>query len=352
MGRGNSALIMTKIKSSTYDHSISFVKGIAILGAIFIHLLDWSNYVTTDWLLQFKELLYPVIFIFVACSGSLAYISFKRRSYKLSSQRVLVRGIQLIGIYYLYNLVKLFFYDFKVEDFYLKFQDAGTLDAWGILTLQSFTAPVSIIFTIGTFLLLTPVIMRLLGSKKLQWTFPLLIGGLLLLNYSGLYPHNAVFDFLLARNNIMFPLLLWLPVYLIGMYLAHVGFNKAAFMKLLFFLLATILYAISFIDLSKVWLPREFAYPMSIYYMLFSLTATYLLVNFFNLIRNISERITEPIEMLGESTFSLFIWHLVIIDLTRLFYPQNPMIVWTTVSLYVLLFIAYKYIKRYNASVS
>ncbi len=340
-------IYMATTNSSHYDHSITFAKGIAILGAVFIHVLDWSNYITTDWLLTLKELTYPIVFIFVACSGALALISYNRKPFKIFSSRMLTRGAQLIGIYYLYNLVKLFIYDFRVEDFYLKFKEAGTLDVWGVISLQSFTAPVAIIFTIGVFLMLTPLIMRIVNPQKLPWALPLLIGLLLLLNYSGIYPDNQVLNFLLARGNVTFPLLLWLPVYLIGMYLAQLGFSRASWVKLLVFTLVTVIYAMTFIDPTRMWLPREFAYPISIYYMLFSVTAMYALVNVYSLLSKFSAKITEPIEILGEATFSFFIGHLVVIDLTRWVYPNNPEIVLYTTPLYMLVALGYKYIRRY-----
>ena len=88
------------------NHFISYIKGYAIIAVLLIHMIDWSNIIVGHTTQLFKELLYPGVFFFMATSGSVVYIAYaKSETWLKPARKLFVRGLQLIGIYYLYNLV-------------------------------------------------------------------------------------------------------------------------------------------------------------------------------------------------------------------------------------------------------
>ena len=55
------------------------------------------------------------ISLFVLTAGSVIVIAYKNRSMRQTVERLLYRGAQLLFFYYLYNIVKLFIFDFIIR---------------------------------------------------------------------------------------------------------------------------------------------------------------------------------------------------------------------------------------------
>lgn len=141
-------LIKLKTKRNYY---ISYIKGWAIISIMLIHLIDWSNLVLSESGLYFKEFLYPSVLFFIATAGGVIYLAYFKYDLWTASKKLFRRGGELIGIYFLYNIVKLYIFDFSREPFYHKFIFSGEMNLTDILSLNSFAAPISIILTIGIF---------------------------------------------------------------------------------------------------------------------------------------------------------------------------------------------------------
>jgi hypothetical protein len=334
---------MNKTLRNSY---ISYLKGFAILAVIYIHLIDWSNVVLDKPSVFIKEQLYIAVFIFVALMGSLVYLAYGRRDLVTATKRLAYRGFQLIGIYYGYSLAKLWLFDFSQEPFYGQFESRHIFDAAHILRLETFSAPVSILFTLGCFLLLSPLLVW--AQKKIAYPglwLAIFIGMLLAANYSHIWPSSPLTDFLLAKNNITFPLLLWLPVFLMGYLLAMIGIEKKWPVGLLAFGSIALYWGYHLAHTGHSYLPRDYMYPLSMYYIIYSLAALYLLTGVFNVWEKwggkTARAMLDFLRIIGDHTLEVYVLHIVLLDLTLLLaYPYAKWI-WLTVPLGLLIYLRY-----------
>lgn len=323
---------------------ISWLKGLAILAIIYIHLVDWSNLILTPTAQDTKEIAYTAVFFFVALTGSLVHIAYSRyEDLSQASQRVVYRGLQLWAIYFGYSLLKFYVYDFDHEPFYTYFQNDQALTAEHILNLHSFSTPLSILLTIGACLIITPLLLWL--NRKVRgaaWYIAALLVGVLLINYIFPLPHNALTDFLYARDNITFSFLLWLPVFLIGYLLAMIGFEKYRYpLFVLSGVAAFYLLNSSNSDIS--WWPRLHMYPLEPYYMTFSLMVMMGLTILLFWIRNWLpiQAPLKALQAIGEHTLHIYVGHIIVIDLTLwAVYPETQWI-WVTVLGFVAIYLLY-----------
>lgn len=337
----------TVVSSTRRNYFVSYLKGIAISAIIVIHLLDWSNKTLTISQIQIKQWLYPGVLFFIALSGAVIYIAYaKYESMAKITAKLWYRGWQLIGIYFLYNVIKLYIFNFHTEPFYGQFYNWGKSDLLHVLSLKSFTAPITIILTIGVFLLVSPILMYIAKKRRFGRKIILLLIAInILLAYGTILPVNRFTDFLLAKNNVMFPLLLWSVPYLIGFYLGQIGLEKR---KYLLFILFTALYLIiGRIQGEMV----SYMYPLRLSYVFFSFALMYGLIIILSWIKKMSVKYGRWflgwLNVLGDNTLSVYIVHWIIIDLTIwIFYPQVKYI-WWSVAAYILLF---TYLKRRNIS--
>ncbi len=339
--------INTIIPPKKRNHFISYIKGYSIIAVLLIHMIDWSNVAIGPISNWFKELLYPGVFFFMATSGSVVYIAYaKSETWIKPAKKLFWRGLQLVGIYYLYNIIKLFIYDFSKEPFYWQFTNNGKMTWQNILELKAYSAPISILLTIGVMIMFSPILLFI--SKKIK--FPnLFISGLVTVLLYAVYGHiwnGPVADFLFARNNIMFPIATWSIPFLAGYLLASFGFEeKKQWWLTIFVLLMTIFLYLQIkneLDLK----PSNSMYPLQPYYMVASLFFVSILFYLFSWSEKLSFSLLKKklavIRFLGDYTLSVYIWHWIVVDSTIwIFYPNTKMI-WFTVPFFLIIFIIIK----------
>lgn len=326
---------------------ISYLKGWAIISIILVHLIDWSNINLTKSVLEFRELLYPAVLFFIATAGSLSYIAYRKYELKTVTLKSFRRGGELIAIYFLYNIIKLYIFDFSKEPFYGQFIYKHTLNLSDILSLHSFTAPISIILTIGILLIISPFFIYLSRLKYAKIIFGLLILVLIFINYVLPTPTDFLIDFLYAKNNITFPLILWLLPFLIGFYLSMWDFEKHKGKFLLIFLILTVVFGFrQLADIQSINLKSQM-YPLKLFYIFLSFSLMFVLIFLFYFLEKIKSKTINGflslMRFLGDSTLEIYIYHWIVIDLTIwLMYPQIKYILYS-VPLFILI---YSIIKR------
>lgn len=330
------------------NHFISYIKGYSILSVLLIHMIDWSNIGVNAVGLWHKELLYPGVFFFMATSGSVVYIAYaKSETWTKPAKKLFWRGLQLIGIYYAYSLIKLFIYDFSKEPFYNQFTNNGQLTWQNILMFKAYSAPISILVTIGIFISLSPILLAI--SKKARHPNAIILA-LFAIITSAVYGYNwggGIADFLFARGNVMFPLALWSIPFLAGYLLASFGFEeKKAWWLGIFAPLFAILYYMQVKNGLEI-KPSHSMYPLQPYYMVASLFFVSFLFYLFAWCEKISfslvKKVLAIVRFLGDYTLAVYIWHWIVVDTTIwIFYP-NAKLIWITVPLFLC---AYLFAKR------
>ncbi|MFA5967290.1 MAG: acyltransferase family protein [Patescibacteria group bacterium] len=334
----------SKIKSNRNPY-ISYLRGLAILAIITIHLVDWSGAELSSFGKAGQEWLYLGLIFFVALAGSVVFIAYARNTNSPQvGWRLVGHGLKLIGIYYAYNLIKLWVFNFDTEPFYWQFSEKGWLDLGHVLTLKSFTVPISILLTIGAYLIISPLFIYLVQRVKYsRITIAITLLLVVLLNYGVTWPHNMFTDFLWARSNIMFPLALWLIPYLAGFYLAMWGFEKYAG-KLFIGLagLATLIYLVWQTGPSP-WSFNWHIYPLNLYAIVAGFAVMLGLVWLLKIIKLIKSSIVKWIlgvlQVLGDASLFIYVAHWVVIDLTYWLLPCDHMLIWTTVPLAVIVWL-------------
>ncbi len=330
------------------NHFISYIKGYSIIAVLLIHMIDWSNIAINplgNWL---KELLYPGVFFFMATSGSVIYIAYaKSETWIKPAKKLFWRGLQLIGIYYLYNIIKLFIYDFSKEPFYWQYTQHNQMTLSNILLLKSYSVPISILLTIGVLIMLSPILLYI--SKKIKFANAIIVTlfvGLLGSVY-GYSWNGPISNFLFSRNYVMFPVALWSIPFLAGYLLASFGFEeKKKWWLAIFFPLAVIFYYWQTKTGASL-KPSFSMYPLKPYYIVASLFFVSLLFYLFSWSENLSIPLVKyklaVIRFLGDFTLSVYIWHWIIVDTTIWIFFPNTKLIWLTVPIFLLTFI---YIKR------
>lgn len=348
-------------KLAKRNHYVSYLKGWAIISIMLIHLLDWSNINLSAWQIDLKELLYPAVLFFMATAGSVVFIAYNKYDLPTASRKLWRRGIELILVYFLYNLAKLWFYDFSRQPFYWQFSQAGKLNLMDILTLQSFTAPISIILTIGIFLLLAPLPLYLAKRKFPKISVGLLLAAVVASGYFLPLPANNLTDWLLAKSNIMFPVLLWSVPFLLGFYLSLLGFDKRKGVFLVLFSILAALCVSPILDQTASLRLSANMYPLKLYYVFLSFAFMFLLVYFFYFLEKIGGKtinfILSLFRLMGDSTLAIYIYHWLVVDLTIwLFYPRC-FYIWYTAPVFLAVYLLLKrkrfweYFKSYQKMV-
>lgn len=335
-------------KPKKHNHFISYIKGYAIISVVLIHLVDWSNIVvspTGSWL---KELLYPGVFFFMSTAGSVVYIAYgQAESWAKPAWKLFKRGWQLIGIYYLYNIIKLFIYDFSKEPFYWQYTEHGKMTWQNILTLQSFSSPIGILLTIGALIILSPILLVLTKKIKYPNIIILLILALIVFGAYFIKTSGPISDFIFSRNNISFPLALWSIPFIAGYLIAALGFEERKHWWLAIFLPLT---AISYYFQTKNGLqikPSHSMYPLQAYYISASLLLMTILFYVFYVLEkmpnSIIKKILAIVRYWGDCTLAIYLWHWIVIDMTLwVVYPKTKLI-WLTVPFFLTV---YTIIKR------
>lgn len=343
----------TNTKSNRNPY-ISYLRGIAILAIIVIHLLDWSEINLSVPGKAGQEWLYLGLIFFVALAGSVVFVAYAaNKNFSQVTWRLLGQGLKLIGVYYTYNFIKLWIFNFGTESLYWQFSEKGTLDFWHVLTLKSFTAPISILLTIGAYLIISPWFIYLVQRVKYsKITIPIILLVIIMLNYGMAWSHNAFTDFLWARDNIMFPLALWSVPYLAGFYMAMLGFEKYA-NKLFLGLagMATIIYLV-WQPSASPWAFNWHIYPLNLYGIIAGFAVMFGLVWLLQIVQKVKSKAVAwglwGFKELGDASLFIYVAHWVIIDSTYWLFPQNHFLVWLTVvlSIVIWLFVRIKKLNR------
>ena len=348
-------LIKTKTKRNNY---FSYIKGWAIISIMLIHLIDWSGFILSKSNLYFKELLYPSVLFFIAISGSLVYVAYGKYDLLTATKRLFRRGGELIAVYFLYNIIKLFVFNFSREPFYNQFISQGKMNLVNILSLHSYTVPITIILTIGAFLIISPLFLYLSKTKHAKLTIGALIGVVIYFGYFFPIPGNMLTNFLYAKNNVMFPLMLWLAPFLICFYLSMIGFEKhKGKLLLLFSTITMIIGVLQFNNFSSINFSGQM-YPLKLFYVFASFSFMYIVIYIFYFLEKVGRPAVNLflslIRLLGDTTLAIYIYHWLVIDFTLwIFYPHiGP--IWLTVPLFLVIYVFFKrqklleYLKDYE----
>ncbi len=329
---------------------LSYLKGLALIGIIVVHLIEWSNIEITTAVFRLREFFYPAVFLFLSTGGAVTYYAYSRYDdLHLATRRLITRGAQLVGIYFLYNIFKFFIYNFKQEPFYDQFVYNGKFTIANILTLHSFSTPISIILTIGLCLIVSPIFLWVI--KKVKQPNNTILGLIILLaGYNYAFDHSANWftNFIFAKNNILFPPALWLLAFLVGFYLAMLGLEKIKFKALIFSVALTILCALGLHTTHFLFIPHhDYMYPLTLYYIIFGVAYIYFFIYVFTGLEKIKNPLVKKILALirfwGDNTLSIYILQWLVIDFTMwLWFPQAKAI-WVTIPLMLL---GYSIIKK------
>jgi peptidoglycan/LPS O-acetylase OafA/YrhL len=337
---------MSDILKKKRNFFVPYIKGWAIISIILIHLIDWSDITVSGWGSVAKEILYPAVLFFIANAGSVIYIAYNHYDLPKATKKLFMRGIELIGIYFIYNIVKFFIFDFSTEPFYDKFNFTQLSDIGSIFSLQAFTAPISILLTIGILLLIAPALLYIVKKSQYPKTMvALLLVLIVAANWFLPHPHDPVSNFLYAEGNIMFPLALWLVPFILGFLVAQLDFEKYAKEFLALFLSLTGLTMVFLPAGAQFFRPSWNMYPLTLYYIFLSFAFMYLLIFIFKILGTwkLFKKPLALVRFLGDMTLSMYIYHWIVLDLTLWFFFPTTWVIWITVPAFIVL---YTYSKR------
>lgn len=339
---------------------ISYIKGTAFFIILLIHLCDWGGLTSNPTFVSFRKVFYPglSILIFVAMSGSLIYLAYQDYDIKKASKRLLARGLKLIGIYYIFSIIKLFLFDFSKQDLYSQFIGSNRIDDLiNILILKKSDTGIAILFTIGIFLTISPILLYFIRKVKYPGRLIFLITLFFTILSLVITPNSSsyLYNLLYSNNFAIFPLFLWVIPYLLGMLIAIVGFEKRRKVILFVTSILSIFYIIFFYITDRAISPKTYAYQLSdgsikyyIYFVLFSFMVLSVIIYLFKYIIKkdwkISNNILKILEFVGDRTFDLYLIQWIFIDLTYLLFSPNSWLVFISVPLSssIYCFIKYK----------
>ncbi|MFA5995159.1 MAG: acyltransferase family protein [Patescibacteria group bacterium] len=322
------------------NNYISYLKGLAILGVMLVHLLDWSNIPLSNMQGWLKELLYPSVFLFIALVGSVVYVAYFNKPLMLVSKKLLRRGAELIGIYFLYSVIKLGVFNFKTEPFFWQFSEKNIFDIKHIFLFQAFSVPITIIFTIGLLLLVSPLILWLIKTIKYPVLGVLAIFiGSLIINYFYYPAQQPILQLLYGEHTVLVPPLFWIQPYLLGIIFAQLGFERRRGELFSISLLLTIGYVYYYAVTNQSLRLEEYMYPLKPFYLVASSSILFLLVYLFVWLESIKSSIIKyclaVLRLLGNATLSIYIYHWVVIDLTIWLCFPSIKLIWLMVPLWL-----------------
>ncbi|MEI7511637.1 MAG: acyltransferase family protein [Candidatus Peregrinibacteria bacterium] len=350
--------------SHPHNSTISYIKGVAILMIMLIHLLDWSTLkIGVDFPLWLREFLYPGVFFFLFLSGAVVYIAYNSRPLLVATQRLFRRGVEIFAIYYIYSIVKFWLfstgkYPIDVEPIYYQFKSAGTWNWEGVLGLHAYAVPIGILLTIAMCLFVSPLFLWI--TQKVKFPKLVLSGILAVLMYIGFYTHpesSFLVDFLWSQNFIFFPPVLWLIPFLIGYLMASFGLEEKKEVWLFFFSVGVVWMSYYLFLHGKAIHPTWYMFPLQPYYVLMSLFVLSVLLFIFDFVSQLSfwgkPYLLGLLRFWGDHTLSLYLVHWVVIDATLYFafpygYASYP-IIFTTVPLMIVIFTLVRWKKAKKA---
>lgn len=348
------------VNSKKKDKYISYIKGIAFFSILIIHLCNWGGASNNIVYIYFKKVFYSGlnILFFVSMSGSLIYLAYKDYDIKKASKRLFKRGFKLIGIYYAYSIIKLFIFDFNKENLYSKLLNYSKLtNLINIITLKYSDTGISILFTIGFLLLISPIFLYFIKKSKNPNIFIISLI-MFFISLSLIIQPNSksyLYNLLYSNNFATFPLFLWIIPYLIGTFIAIIGFENKRKNILISSAALTLTYILYFISTSRTINPSIYAYQLSdgsikfyTYFVFFSFTILSLLIYVFKYVVNINKKISNKIlnilEFIGDKTFDLYLIQWIVIDMTYwIFSPERNKLIFITVPVVGICYCIIKY---------
>lgn len=341
---------MTTIEKPTKKRNnyISYVKWFALITIVIVHLVHWSNIqigpilkyimeISSVWILLFMSMIWVVVI----------YAYWKYEDFKKPTKRLLQRALLLLAIYFAYNIIKYYlfpyFWFYDKQPFYWQFTERWTLDLMWILTLKSFTVPITVFVLIPILLIVSIWVLyinRLKYKKTIIWS---LIIFLYILNYRTQVPSVNSLNFLYGINTSMLSINYWLLPYFIWVFIAMLWFEKIKYQALWIFSILTILF---WLQNYYSWLsifPRENIYPLKPYYITFSFLIVYVVIIIVQLIEKFKNKISFSflafLNFLWNHTFSLYIYHWIAIDLTIRFISDKSILI--TIPIFIIIYSFY-----------
>ena len=343
-----------------WNNILSYMKGVALFMIITIHLLDWTNMrAGIDFPLGVREFLYPAVFFFIALSGSVVYIAYKNRPLRESTKRLFLRAGQIFILYYLCNGLKFFLFQEEIfplmlEPSYYQFVNEGTWNWEGILFLHSYSVPIGILLSIAFFLLLSPFLLWITQKIHFPRTAILILLGIVSsISFFIPLPASPVTDFLLAKNFVFLPPLLWFVPFLIGFFVAMMGFEKWKNEGLFFSAVGTVAIMYSLHNEGRALQPTWYMYPLQIYYVFISTFVFFVVIWILDYAAKYSfygrKYFFGLLRFFGDHTLSVYILHWIVINISIYFFSPNIKILWKTVPIFLLLFLVFRWKKFQKA---
>ncbi len=340
MQKMTAAPITQKQKRNLY---ISYIKGVAIIGIMLIHTINWSNINLPRWGEVFEDWLHAAVFLFVLTTGSVLYVAYQHRTVAQQWKRLLHRAGTLLFIYYLYSIIKLLIFNFSTEPFYLQFINKGTFTVSDILAFHSFSVPITVLITYAFLLALAPLILLISKrSRYAAWVLSLLTVGIFVLNY--LTPlsviNNPIIQFVYAKGYIAFPVMLWIVPLLMGFILAQIGFERQRLWLLIGGGVSTLVTMGVLLHYHESLELSAYEFPLEPYFIFAGVLCLALFIYVFRFLERVRNKwmkwFLAVIRLLGDNTLHIYVLHWVVIDLTIWLVAPTVTWIWVMVPLFVI----------------
>lgn len=329
------------------NYYISYLKWIAIIFIMLVHLINWSDMPINTILFDLKDFFHIGTLYFVALSWSLIVIAYgKYDNMWKANKKLLKRAIMLFWIYMMYNVTKLYIYDFSKEPFYQSFANAWKLNLLWIITFKTYVVPITILLLWCMFLFITPIILYI--NKKIKYRKEVILWAIILLtiiNYFVLFPRNILSEILYWENYIFYWFNLWLLPYLIWIYLWMIGFHEKRKEALAFFWGLTITMLIYQLYNNMPVLLDSYMFPLKPYFIVVCFFVMFIFVYIFMWISKFNNNIVNYslsiLKLIWDKTLFVYVTHWIIIDTTIWICRPYATIIWVTVPLYLIWFLYY-----------
>jgi len=329
------------------NYYISYLKWIAIICIMLVHLINWSEMQINTFIYDLKDFFHIWTLFFVTLSWSLMIIAYGKYDNLIKPNKKLIkRAFMLFLIYMIYSIIKLYIYDFSMEPFYKIFSDAGILNLWWIITFKTYVVPITILLLWCMFLFITPIILYI--NKKFYYKKEIILSLILILcylNYFVIFPRNTFTEILYWENNIFYGFNLWLLPYLIWIYLWMIWFQEKRKELLVFFWTFTITMVIYQYYNNLPLLLDPYMYPLKPYFISACFFIMFIFVYFLIWIekfKNIFIKYSLSIlKILWDKTLFIYVTHWIVIDITLWISRPNTILIWITVPLYLIGYLFY-----------
>ncbi|MDD5213381.1 MAG: hypothetical protein PHG82_03075 [Candidatus Gracilibacteria bacterium] len=344
-------MTITENPKKKKNHYISYIKGFALIFIVLVHLVHWSNIKYGNILHYFMEISSIGILLFMSMIGVVIIFAYgKYTDIKRPAKRLTQRALLLLGIYFLYNIVKYYLFPLGLlahQPFYWQFTERGTMDLISLLTLKSFTVPITVFVLIPILLIVSIGVLYINKMKYKKTIIGALIAFFYILNYWTPASSMNSLNFLYGINTSMLSINYWLLPYFVGVLVAMFGFEKIKYQALLIFGGLTAIFYFQNSLAGNSLNPSENIYPMKAYYVAFSFFVTYIIIFIIQAIESLKNHFSHSflafINFLGNHTFNLYIYHWIVIDLTIWFISDKAILI--VVPAFIALYSIYHYKK-------